>query len=706
MSFLHPYVLLGLAVPLLLAGALLMLHRRTGSAWRLLVSAEHPELVHRRPQWQLVLPPVLALLALAGLICAAARPINGYTQSEASSSGRNLLIALDISRSMETKDVKPSRLEEARAAAYELIEALPGDKIGLIVFSGEADVVVPLTYDHTALRDALEQVNRDWAGYGGTNFGLLLRTAMQSFARSAPEGANALIILSDGEDTVGSSSSIAEEARKKHLLVITVGIGTTTGDTIPDPDGENGLWQNAAGSHVVSKLDVQSLRQFSEATGGDFILMNSGTDLAAFARDAADKLERHEESYAAGSTPQDLFVWFAVPSLLALLAAILLSTEWRRPRRKATALLLLLLVLTPAAQAAEASAAQAYARALEARQAGRDSEHLEQLSQALLSQDSELQAAAHLALGNRAARATFDKLRSLYGESSPAADSVAPAEAAATPPGIDALQGIVDELRKDLTYYRDALAANPSLSAAQTNIHKIEQLIRVLEDEIERMKQEQQQQQQQQQQQDKQDDKDSSKDQDNKDKQDDKDSSKDQDNKDKQDDKNSSKDQDNKDKQDDKDSSKGQDNKDKKDDKDSSKDQDNKDKKDGKDSSKDQGNKDKQDDKGSSKDQDNKDKQDDKDSSKGQDNKDKQDASSQGAAPQQPQDSADESSQNQPADARQQEADEAVEVGDPVSDDEKERRRAEGILRMHLDEEKGSPIPHFNRAVRPPSKDY
>ncbi|MCH5284004.1 MAG: VWA domain-containing protein, partial [Akkermansiaceae bacterium] len=518
MSFLHPYVLLGLAVPLLLAGALLILHRRTGSAWRLLVSAEHPELVHRRPQWQLVLPPVLALLALAGLICAAARPINGYTQSEASSSGRNLLIALDISRSMETKDVKPSRLEEARAAAYELIEALPGDKIGLIVFSGEADVVVPLTYDHTALRDALEQVNRDWAGYGGTNFGLLLRTAMQSFARSAPEGANALIILSDGEDTVGSSSSIAEEARKKHLLVITVGIGTTTGDTIPDPDGENGLWQNASGSHVVSKLDVQSLRQFSEATGGDFILMNSGTDLAAFARDAADKLERHEESYAAGSTPQDLFVWFAVPSLLALLAAILLSTEWRRPRRKAAALLLLLLVLTPAAQAAEASAAQAYARALEARQAGRDSEHLEQLSQALLSQDSELQAAAHLALGNRAARATFDKLRSLYGESSPAADSVAPAEAAATPPGIDALQGIVDELRKDLTYYRDALAANPSLSAAQTNIHKIEQLIRVLEDEIERMKQEQQQQQQQQQQ-DKQDDKDSSKDQNNKDKQ-------------------------------------------------------------------------------------------------------------------------------------------------------------------------------------------
>ena len=199
MTFLYPSILAALVVPLMLGIGLLLARRRTGKAWRALVSEEHPELVRQSPAWQSKLPQLLALLSLTCVILAAARPINGYEPGEGSASGRNLIIAMDISRSMETRDVAPSRLEEARAAAYELMDALPGDKIGLIVFSGEADLVVPLTYDHTALRDALEQVNRSWAGYGGTNFEQVLRRAMDTFARSAPDGANALVILSDGE---------------------------------------------------------------------------------------------------------------------------------------------------------------------------------------------------------------------------------------------------------------------------------------------------------------------------------------------------------------------------------------------------------------------------------------------------------------------------------------------------------------------------
>ena len=169
--------------------------------------------------------------------------------------------------------------------------------------------MVPLTYDHTALRDALEQVNRSWAGYGGTNFEQVLRRAMDTFARSAPDGANALVILSDGEDTVDSSIGVAQEAKKHDLLVITVGIGTSTGAPIPDEHGENGLWEDAAGKHVISKLDMEALKRFSQATGGSFLAMNSGANLTAFARETADKLARHEESYSTGRQPRDLFGW-------------------------------------------------------------------------------------------------------------------------------------------------------------------------------------------------------------------------------------------------------------------------------------------------------------------------------------------------------------------------------------------------------------
>ena len=252
MSFLYPDILWFLLLIPVLAVLVTMAWRSSGQGWRKLVSARHSELVQRRPLWRTALPATFGLLALTCTIIALARPINGYREGGATTTGRNLLIALDISRSMETQDVTPSRLAEARAAAYELIDALPGDKIGLIVFSGEADLVVPLTYDHTALRDALEQVNRSWAGVGGTNFGLVLRKAMQDFKRSAPEGStNALVILSDGEDTVNSSLDIAKEAKENKLLVITVGIGTAAGGPIPDERGENGLWQDAQGKHVI-----------------------------------------------------------------------------------------------------------------------------------------------------------------------------------------------------------------------------------------------------------------------------------------------------------------------------------------------------------------------------------------------------------------------------------------------------------------------
>ena len=634
MSFLYPHILWFLFLPALLAVLVFAARRKTGKGWMQLVSRDHAaELVVRRPAWRSVLPATLCILALTCAIAGLARPINGYREAGGLSTGRNLLIALDISRSMETEDVKPSRLEEARAAAFELIDTLKADKIGLIVFSGEADLVVPLTYDHTALRDALEQVNRSWAGTGGTNFGLVLKRAMQDFKRSAPDGTNALVLLSDGEDTVGSSIDVAEEARKNKLLVITVGVGTAVGGPIPDPKGENGLWQDEDGKHVISKLDANALRKFSEATGGDFAVLDSNTDLTAFTQKAVRKIDKHEENVSTNKVPNDLFPWCAWVALALLLAAILAATEWRLPKRGAAAVVLLLL-LAPAAHAVpDASSVLTYTTGL-ALEGNDDAKAREAFSSVLLDEDPQIQAAAFYQIGNVGSNATIGKLRKLYGEGEDATgaqqtstdseedDDAAPAaQQGPKQPSIEELEKIVEELKQDILPYESALKIDPSLSAATRNIEKIKQLIKDLEEEIERLKQQQQQQQDQQNQQDQQDQKQQNKDQ--------------------------QQNQDSKDKQDQKDQ------------------QDQK-----------QQDKDKQ-------------QQGQQDQQQNQDSKDKQD----------------QDKQNKPDQKDRQQEQQRKPAS--MSEEEKAQQSAADVLRMHLDEEKGSPIPHAPAdTVRKPRKDY
>ena len=644
MSFLYPNVLWFLLLVPALAALVVLAWRSTGQGWRKLVSAKHQELVHRRSLWRTALPATFGLLALTCCIIALARPINGYREGGATATGRNLLIALDISRSMETEDVKPSRLAEARAAAYELIDALPGDKIGLIVFSGEADLVVPLTYDHTALRDALEQVNRSWAGVGGTNFGLVLRKAMQDFKRSTPEGStNALVILSDGEDTVNSSLEIAEEAKESKLLVITVGIGTAAGGPIPDVRGENGLWQDANGKHVISKLNTDSLINFAKATGGDYFVMDSNANLTAFTQAAVRKLDKHEEAFSINKVPNDLFVPFATTALILLILTMLSSTEWKQARN--LTLIIALGGMTPALHAAPLKeSAAAYSLGLAHMQNAEHAKAREAFSTALLDEDRALQAASMYQLGQINATATFNELRALYG--APETEGLDDEEQSASRVTPEALQKIVDSLKLDVEPYKEALNLQPGLKQAQKNITAIEKLIKRLEEEIERLKQQQQQQQQDQQnqqqnqqqnneqQQDQQKDQQQNQDADKQDKDDEQKDSEQKDDK-----QNQEQDQNNKE---------GQQEPDKQDQQQNNNQQ--------------------------------------QDQQKDQQQPDKQ----------QPQDQQD--PQQTPAEAERQE--------EQPSDEEKARQYAASVLRSHLDEEEGSPIPHADVQVRPPDKDY
>ena len=640
MSFLYPYYLLFLLVPLLLAAAAAVLHVRRGNAWRSLVSSEHPELVTACPPWRRILPAVAVMGALVLGIIALARPVAGFSESSARASGRNLFIALDVSRSMLTDDVTPSRLEQARAAALELLDALPGDKIGLIVFAGDSDVVVPLTYDHRTLRDVLQRVDAGWAGYGGTNFGLLLKCALDSFSRSAPGGGNALVIFSDGEDTVRSKTAAADEARKKGMHVITVGVGTTGGAPIPDPSADGGLWRDAAGKHVISKMNAEFLLRFSKETGGVYFSAGSGADITQFARAAVQDLKKHEEEFSINREPKDIFAFFAAPALVLLVVGIVLGTRLRLPSRSAAVLLMGLMTL---AGAAEPERVADYEQALRLKDPAAAKEAY---SRAMLSEDPSLQAAARLGMTNIDTKQSFEKLRQLY-EGKPAKEG----EEVPTAPGpsVEELTQVRDALRANAAAYDDALKLDPHCAAAAANKAAVQDFIRKIEQEIERLSQQQQQEQQQNEDQ-QQNQKDPQDQQDDKqDKQDQKDSQGQQDDK--------------KDKQNQKDSQDQQDDKkDKQDQKDSQGQQDDK--------------KDKQDQKDSQGQQDDK-----------QDKKDKQDRK----------------------DSQGKQAPESPSPAEPLQesdkDADKEKQRAFSTLQIHADEEDTPTIPGIKNR-RPPEKDY
>ncbi len=517
MNFMYPYVLCALALPLLLAILALYPAGRHSRSWRQLVSAEHEgEIVLAVPLWRRKLPVVLGLPALVLVIFALARPYSGETQAEGVFNGRNLLIAIDVSRSMETDDVRPSRLEQARTAAYDLLEALPEERIGLIVFSGEADLVVPLTYDHDALRDAIEQADRGWVAAGGTDFGRVLSCAVETFRKEAARGTNALVILSDGEDTVGTSADLAEEVKKSRLLVMTVGIGTKAGAPIPDKSQPGGLYVDGRGKHVISKLDEESMKAFAQGTGGEYFSLHSGADLEAFARRAADRLDRQEEKGRIQSVPNDCFELFAIPALTLLVMSVAASAVWRAPRAAMLPAFLLLCgdplqaVSMDAvrerflAQMKEGDYEQAvqtideafrdapsewepewqFARAWAAMKNGNDDEAKRGFSEALLSPREELQVASLYELGNINVRRQFDKVRRLC-ESE---------DGKSAAPDIKELKDVAEALKRDVASYDDALSLDPSHRPSSLNKKKTEEFIRLLEEEIKRLEQQNQQQ--------------------------------------------------------------------------------------------------------------------------------------------------------------------------------------------------------------------
>jgi Ca-activated chloride channel homolog len=278
------------------------------------------------------------LLLLAGLFlfAAVAGPQLGFRWEQISRRGNEVVFAIDTSRSMLTRDVRPDRLTRAKLAIDDMAGQLDGDGIGIVAFAGSAFLVCPLTLDYGAFHQSLDAIDAQTIPRGGTNISSAILAARGALRRR-PGSDRILILITDGENLEGDALAAAKEAAGQDgLKIYAVGVGTAEGDLIPVPgDQGGGFVKDDAGELVKSHLDEAGLKALASATGGSYVrLERQGEDFEAFLRTVFGSVSRHDLRYRQQKVYIERYQWPLAGSLVLLLGSLMVGT--RRVRRRVT----------------------------------------------------------------------------------------------------------------------------------------------------------------------------------------------------------------------------------------------------------------------------------------------------------------------------------------------------------------------------------
>jgi len=290
------------------------------------------------------------LLSLALIVGALAKPRLGYVEQEMKSRGRDVIIAVDTSRSMLSTDTAPTRLGRAKLISQDLLNLLKGDRVGLIAFAGSSFLQAPLTLDKGAVLASIEDLDTNTIPKGGTEIASAIRMAIAAFGKG--EGTSrALVLMTDGEELEASGIEAAKEAAALGIRIFTIGFGSSTGSLIPikTETARNDFVRDENGNPVNSKLDAARLTEIAEATGGFY--QPYGQDAAKIIYDKGIvPIQTREEGILTARKPIERYTWPATASLI-LLALWSLLGEGRRKSAAVNSLLPLLamLVLMPGA---------------------------------------------------------------------------------------------------------------------------------------------------------------------------------------------------------------------------------------------------------------------------------------------------------------------------------------------------------------------
>lgn len=357
---------------------LLVLAARRARAAReaLMSSAAFSRLAVSRTPGAEIVRGSLLVIGLALLIAALAKPRFGFRLEEVKRRGADLVIAIDVSRSMLSRDVPPSRLDRAKTYVKDLLAATRGDRVALVAFAGKAVPMCPLTVDHGFFVSALEELSPDSAPRGGTAIGDAIRAGVDLLERN-PERDAAIVLITDGEDHESFPLEAAAVARERGVKIFTVGIGDPSeGAKVP---GKDASVMSFDGKEVVSKMDEELLTKIALETSGAYVPARTGTyNLGQVYTDHLENLRAAELSTEKRRRFVEQFQWFAAAGLVLLALSRVVDSTRRRTVVIAAFLLGCSFVAAPRASAAESTLtrtqAQAVNAAIDVLEAGRPAE--------------------------------------------------------------------------------------------------------------------------------------------------------------------------------------------------------------------------------------------------------------------------------------------------------------------------------------------
>ena len=269
----------------------------------------------------------LLLSAITILIFMIARPQVGSKISHEKREGIEVLIALDISNSMMAQDVIPSRLEKSKLLIEDLVDHFTNDKVGLVVFAGDAFVQLPITNDYVSAKMFLQNINPSLITTQGTDLARAISLSQSCFTQREHIG-RAIIVITDGEDHEGGALEAAHEAYKKGINVFILGVGTSKG--APIPDGNGGYLKDNSGQTVLSALNEQMCQQVAKAGNGVYIHVDNTSDAQEKLNKEFSKLQSGISDTVVYSEYNEQFQIFGIILLLLLIVETILL-ESRNP---------------------------------------------------------------------------------------------------------------------------------------------------------------------------------------------------------------------------------------------------------------------------------------------------------------------------------------------------------------------------------------
>jgi Ca-activated chloride channel family protein len=330
----HPvYLVLCLAAVALALWGLLSAFRREDRVKQVIPERLLDRLV---PGISMALPAMKSLLyggALALMAMALAQPQCGSRAELVKRRGIDLVVALDVSKSMLARDVQPNRLERAKLELMTLLDELKGDRVGLVIFAGDAFIQCPLTSDYAAAKMFLRAVDPEQMQEGGTNIGSALVLAKQVLD-GADRGAKdrVVILISDGEDLEGEIGQATDALSEAGIRVFAVGIGSESGEPIPVVNKRGdvvGYKKNANGETVLTRLNRAGLASIARATDGELFYQPQGVAMSEVVS-RIDRLQKSVFESRLSVQYDERFQYLVAPAFGLLLAGMLLRASRRR----------------------------------------------------------------------------------------------------------------------------------------------------------------------------------------------------------------------------------------------------------------------------------------------------------------------------------------------------------------------------------------